>query len=89
MAPSGGSFVTVAGATDRVWTGADRNSAAEITSFMEGIPGITAVFSWNNPAQQFEYWFKGFPPEFQTLTHMWRGLDHFFQSPGGVTVPLS
>ena len=48
------------------------------------------IFSWNNTSQQFNFWFRGFPDGFQTLTlGIERGKYYFFQSPAGATIPMN
>ena len=49
---------------------------------------VTAIFSWSNALQQFNFWFRGFPDNFQTLAALQPGGFYFFQTQGGVTVPM-
>ena len=79
---------TNSGAYGQIWAG-----DAHTTGTLEGygsLTGVTAIFSWNNPTQQFQFWFRGFPTNFQTLTPgLERGKYYFFQTPGGVTVSMN
>jgi hypothetical protein len=73
-------FDTVAGARGQLWTGAPKlgpGGAGGISS----LPAvISAVFLWDNPAQSFKFWFRGFPDGFQTLTNVQSYRYYFFQS---------
>jgi hypothetical protein len=80
----GGSFVaTPPGAFGQLWSGHPKTIAQ-----MNSLTGVSAIFWWNNPAQQFNFWFRGFPDNFQTLTGLQPGGFYFFQTSGGVTVPM-
>jgi alpha-tubulin suppressor-like RCC1 family protein len=43
---------------------------------------VTAIFSWSNAIQRFDFWFRGFPNSFQTLANIGPGNFYFFQSTG-------
>ncbi len=72
-----------AGATGAHWTGSAQPNLAALPA------AVTAVFRWNSTAQQFDFWFRGFPANFQTLT---TGLNYggyyFFQSSQPVQAPM-
>ncbi len=58
-------FDTKAGATEHVWTG----STVPMNQLAGKLPAaVSAVFGWNNATQQFNFWYRGFPDSFQTLT---------------------
>ena len=59
-----------------------------MTSLATYLPGgVTAMFNWSNGAQQFKFWFRGFPDSFQTMTGgLLRGDYYFFQSTGNPQV---
>ncbi len=83
-------FNTVQGATGQLWTGSlvtKPNIGAPVPT---GLPAqITAVFGWDNPAQLFRFWFRGFPDNFNTLdSGLVHGRYYFFQdATGGTVVP--
>jgi hypothetical protein len=80
-------FQTVAGANGHIWSGGPH--ATNTLGGYGSITPVTAIFSWNNGAQQFNFWFRGFPDNFQTLTPgIERGKYYFFQSPGGQVIPM-
>jgi hypothetical protein len=86
-APGSTAFGTVAGANGWIWSG-----SAHPTNTLGADPGIiavTAIFSWNNTSQQFNFWFRGFPDSFQTVAPgIERGKYYFFQAPAGHTIPM-
>ena len=50
---------------------------------------VSAIFQWNNPLHQFNFWFRGFPPNFQTLpTGVERGKFYFFQTTGPANIVM-
>ena len=78
---------TPPGAYAQIWAG-----TSHLVGTLEGyasINGVSAIFGWNNGGQKFDFWFRGFPTGFQTLTGIERGKYYFFQSPGAVTVPMN
>jgi hypothetical protein len=89
LAASGtGSISTVAGANAAIWSGGPR--ATNTLGTYPSITPVTAIFSWNNALQQFNFWFRGFPVNFQTLTvGIERGKYYFFQAPAGATIPMN
>ncbi len=76
------SFTTDAGATGKLWAGGPLAPA--------DLPGaVSAVFRWNNPSQNFQFWFRGFPDSFNTLPPaLTAGEFYFLQSAGGTTVQV-
>ena len=74
---------SVGGAWGQLWTGTARTLAQ-----LNALTGVSAIFGWNNSAQQFNFWFLGFPSNFQTLPGLQPGGYYFFQTSGGVTVPM-
>jgi len=76
---------TFAGANAAIWSG-----SPHLLGTLDGygrISLVTAIFSWDNPGQEFRFWFRGFPDNFQTLSNgIERGKHYFFQAPGGVTI---
>jgi hypothetical protein len=73
-------FQTTPGATGQLWLGA---------SFApDQLPApISAVFRWKNESQSFQFWFRGFPANFNTLPPMLaQGEFYFFQANSVVTV---
>ena len=84
-----------AGAYGTIWTGIDHPSLATFGTaggFLFDPPsnGISAIFQWDNPAQQFLFWFRGFPINFQTLTGgVVRGSYYFFQATGALSFPMN
>ena len=83
----GGSFTTVAGATGQLWRGSQVLAPAITASLPVG---VTAVFGWDNPSQQFRFWFRGFPDNFNTLNPgIVHGGYYFFQAADGVNVPTN
>jgi len=87
----GGSFTTFAGATGQLWSGTDIPMTELDDAPPAGLPAaISALFSWSNQSQRFDFWFRGFPDAFQTLTEgIVRGRFYFFQSnQAGVQVPM-
>jgi alpha-tubulin suppressor-like RCC1 family protein len=89
LAASGAaSFVTLAGANGAIWSGGPH--ATNTLAAYASITPVTAIFSWNNGAQQFNFWFRGFPDNFQTLTSgIERGKYYFFQAPAAQTIPMN
>ena len=88
----GGIFPTVVGARGQLWTGSPVATAQLDDAPPTGLPGgVTAVFSWENSQQQFQFWFRGFPDSFQTLTPgLVHGDFYFFQATkAGVNVPMN
>jgi CSLREA domain-containing protein len=88
------SFPLVAGATGHLWTG-DPVPLAQLGSFVglrapaRAFNVVSAVFRWENTSQQFQFWFRGFPDNFQTLQGgLQTGEFYFFQSPGNTTVTV-
>jgi hypothetical protein len=78
---------TTAGANGAVWSG-EPHSLDALDSCANITP-VTAIFSWDNAAQQFNFWFRGFPDNFQTLTAgVERGKYYFFQTPAGQTIAM-
>jgi hypothetical protein len=77
------------GAHAVVWSGIDHSNTADVgVTFLNLAPGtnVSAIFQWNNAVQQFNFWFRGFPTNFQTLpTGVERGKYYFFQ----VTAPTT
>jgi len=47
---------------------------------------VSAVFRWENPAQLFLFWFRGFPAGFNTLAQVLPMSFNFFQSTGGTQI---
>ncbi len=89
LAPSGTTSInpTVAGANGVVWAGGDH--AMNTFNTYASIDDATAVFWWNNVQQRFDFWFRGFPDGFQTLTAgIERGKYYFFQSPANQQIPM-
>ncbi len=86
IAPQGGAYAVV-------WTGVDHANLADFgVGFLGAGPslGISAIFQWDNPAQQFLFWFRGFPINFQTLTGgVVRGSYYFFQATGALSFPMN
>jgi parallel beta-helix repeat protein len=85
--PGPSSIDLVAGATGETWCG----GAVQVATLAGRAPGpipneVTAIFEWNNPDQQFRFWFRGFPDNFQTLNDLASGKYYFFQSGGGAQV---
>jgi uncharacterized repeat protein (TIGR01451 family) len=80
------------GAYSAVWSGNDHPDTAQIgASFLNTGPGVlvSAIFQWNNASQQFNFWFRGFPANFQTLpSGVERGRFYFFQTTGAATIPM-
>ena len=76
------------GAHGIVWAGvnhADTNTITATFSAGQSV-NISAIFQWNNGTQQFNFWFRGFPNNFQTLpTGVERGRYYFFQVTGPTT----
>ena len=77
-------FNVATGTFGQIWTG-----YAVPTSNLDAAmpPAVTAVFQWNNSIQQFNFWFRGFPSTFNTLS---AGLQpagyYFFQASSFATV---
>jgi alpha-tubulin suppressor-like RCC1 family protein len=88
LAASGAASIsTVAGANGHIWSGGP-HAANSLSAYVSIMP-VTAIFSWNNAAQQFNFWFRGFPGNFQTLTAgIERGQYYFFQTPAGQTISM-
>ena len=84
-----------AGAYGTIWTGIDHPSLATFGTaggFLFDPPsnGISAIFQWDNPSQQFKFWFRGFPIGFQTMTGgVVRGSYYFFQATGALSFPMN
>ena len=78
-----GVVAVAGGAYSAVWSGTDHADTAQIgVSFLNAGQGllVSAIFQWNNGSQQFNFWFRGFPPNFQTLpSGVERGKFYFFQ----------
>ena len=76
---------TITGANATIWAGT--NHALATLNGYASITGVTAMFSWNNSQQRFDFWFRGFPDGFQTLTGgIERARHYFLQSPEGLIV---
>jgi plastocyanin len=76
--PQGGAF-------GMLWFG----TFAPTSSFDALTAPVTALFKWDNPGQRFKFWFRGFPPDFQTLTTgIERGRFYFFQVSGPTTIAV-
>ena len=76
------------GATAQLWTG---SLIPTVSLDQTGVmpPEVTAIFQWNNSIQQFNFWFRGFPPSFQTLTPgLVPGGFYFFQATGSAVVSV-
>ena len=73
----------VGGAWGQLWSG-----NAKTLAQLNALTGVSAIFGWNNSSQQFNFWFLGFPSNFQTLPGLQPGGYYFFQTSGGVTVPM-
>jgi alpha-tubulin suppressor-like RCC1 family protein len=82
------SISTVGGANGVIWSGGPH--ATNTLAGYGSITPVTAIFSWNNASQQFNFWFRGFPDNFQTLTAgIERGKYYFFQAPLGQTITMN
>ena len=81
--PAVGQFTTVAGgATGQLWTGGS-------PATLDSLPGaISAIFEWANESQAFKFWFRGFPPSFNTLSTVQAGRFYFFQSSAAANVAV-
>ncbi len=86
----GGSFPTSVGATGRIWSGSAVSLAQMDDPAPPGLPAaVSAVFRWENSIQLFQFWFRGFPDNFQTLANgLVHGEHYFFQSNQVVQVPM-
>ena len=62
IAPQGGAY-------GYIWAGVAHPLADVGVGFLGAGPslGISAIFQWDNTAQQFKFWFRGFPIGFQTM----------------------
>lgn len=84
---------TAGGAYGIVWAGADHAALADFGAGFLGAgqsTGISAIFQWDNTAQQFKFWFRGFPIGFQTMTGgVLRGSYYFFQATGALSFPMN
>ena len=80
---------TGAGAYAVVWAGISHPTADIGVTFLNAGQGtnVSAIFQWNNGIQQINFWFRGFPANFQTLpvAGVERGKYYFFQ----VTAPTT
>jgi hypothetical protein len=80
LAANQSSFNTVIGATGRLWTGG--------IVAPETLPaGVSAVFRWKDETQSFQFWFRGFPANFNTLPPaLGRGKFYFLQAANVVSI---
>ena len=61
-------------------------------TFLQNAPAtnVSAIFQWNNLVQQFNFWFRGFPQNFQTLPMgVERGKYYFFQVTAATLFPMN
>ncbi len=78
---------TVSGANGAVWSGSD-HATADLNTYAN-IAQVSAIFQWDNAGQLFDFWFRGFPDNFQTLSPgIQRGGYYFFQAPAGQTIVM-
>jgi hypothetical protein len=80
----------IAGANGTMWGGSVLSAAGQPSQFDAQLPGsVSAVFEWANAQQQFKFWFRGFPANFNTLSSINGGGFYFFQANqvGSLTVP--
>ena len=86
------SFQLFQGATGQVWTG-NPVPLASLGAFNSArtFNVVTALFRWENTTHQFQFWFRGFPDPFQTLTPgLIHGGFYFFQAAqANVPVPMN
>ena len=83
LSQPGGTFAMVPGATGAHWTGNPQSALDTLP-----VP-ISAVFQWSSGAQQFRFWFRGFPQTFNTLTGgLQYGSFYFFQASQAISVSL-
>jgi hypothetical protein len=80
-------FSTVVGTQSQLWTG----NPVQVGALESSLPAqVVAVFEWNSDGQRFDFWFRGFPSSFQTLSGGLRtGKNYFIQAtgPGQVSIP--
>ncbi len=85
LPPAGGSFDTAAtGATGYLWSGCDLPMPG-VSSLPDA---VTAVFNWSNENQRFDFWFRGFPDGFQTLSDGLTYGDYYFFQSTAANVPI-
>jgi alpha-tubulin suppressor-like RCC1 family protein len=87
--PGPADFVVSQGVTGEVYCGA----AYALTGAGAILPPalVSAIFLWNNGAgaRRFDFWFRGFPDSFQTLTSVSPGNQYFVQASGSAQFPNS
>jgi hypothetical protein len=80
---AGGDVPLTTGVTDLLWNG----SVVELPQIGDVLPvEISAAFSWNNDSQRFDFWFRGFPVQFQVLTRLQPWQSYFVQSVSPTTL---
>ncbi len=75
-----------AGATGEIWCGASFTPA---DASPELPAQVTAMFEWDNAAQVFDFWFRGFPAGFNTLEQVTALHHYFFQASGSAQIQNS